>query len=99
MHNENHLFKKDLLEQLSPTLLKLTSEYKNYSEIQLSYDSKSFSAYQADCKSALTHLHLLTKVLSWASEKNVSICDANYESDLDKIISDAKAAMRDYKNI
>lgn len=61
MHNENQSFKNELLEQLAPILHKVTLEYKNYSENKLSFDAKSFSTYQSDCKSALTHLHLLIK--------------------------------------
>jgi hypothetical protein len=99
MHNENQSFKNELLEQLAPILDKVTSEYKTYLANKLSYDAKSFSSYQADCKSALTHLHLLIKILSWASEKNNYICNYDHESDLDKIIFDAKTAMCDYKNL
>jgi hypothetical protein len=57
-------------------------------------DPKGFVAYQAGCRAALTHIHLLVKLAHWArssSGEGTSPFDAEQ---LDRLVREAEAALR-----
>lgn len=91
-----HEFRTELIEILPCLLSKVTDEYKDFVISQTSTDVKSFAAYQAACRTALTHLQLLIKISMWAepaASGETMIDDA--ESDLDQLIMDARRAIQE----
>ena len=83
-----------LIEQLPLLLFKATNEYKGFAAAQKSDDVKSFAAYQAACRAALTHLQLLIKIAAWAQPNMGKEILIDEDNELDQLIFDARTAVQ-----
>lgn len=83
-----------LLNQLPFLLSKATNEYKDFAAGQTPDDVKSFAAYQAACRAALTHLQLLIKIAAWAQPNMGKEILIDEDNELDQLIVDARTAVQ-----
>ena len=57
-------------------------------------DAKAFVAYQAGCRAALTHIHLLVKLAHWASPRGDDEAPTVDDEQLDRMVREAETALR-----
>jgi hypothetical protein len=87
-------FRRDLLADLPGLIGKAVRGYSRFTTDRPPDDPKGFVAYQAGCRAALTHIHLLVKLAHWArssSGEGTSPFDAEQ---LDRLVREAEAALR-----
>lgn len=65
-------FRSNFVADFPRLLSKALQEYRRFSASPVGDDAKSFAVYQAGCRAALAHVHLLVKLVDWAcsSESN-----------------------------
>jgi hypothetical protein len=86
-------FRRDLQADLPGLISKAMREYGRFAMDRPPDDPKGFIAYQAGCRAALTHIHLLLKLAIWARSSHE---DANSPLDaeqLDRLVREAEAAL------
>ena len=77
---------------LNPVLKKMLVQYQNFLEQPVSLEAKNFTVYHNACKSVLTHISILLKLLQ--SEQNTS----KDEPDLLALIERAKVQTADLED-
>jgi len=87
----------ELVDGMPVFLSKAADEYKEFTTTLTSNDVKSFVAYQAACRTALTHLQLLIKIAAWAEQAMGDGIVSEDDSDIDQLILEARAAIQSNK--
>jgi len=85
-------FRRQVVTSLPGALRRALDVYARYAAEIPCDDARAFAGYQAGCRAALSHLHLLLKLAQWtiAGEATGS-CVA--DADLDRLIREAEAAL------
>jgi hypothetical protein len=85
--------RRDLLRNLPGLLGRAIHTYGRFAYETPPEDSKGFVAYQAGCRAALAHIHLLVKLAHWAratTEDGLAIEECEQ---LDRLVREAEAAL------
>jgi hypothetical protein len=85
--------RSDLLRNLPGLLNRAIGTYGRFAGEIPPEDSKGFVAYQAGCRAALAHIHLLVKLAHWAratTEGELAIGECEH---LDRLVREAEAAL------
>ncbi len=88
-------FRRDVLADLPGLLERALAGYGRYASGLPPADTKGFVAYQAACRAALSHIHLLVKLAHWAragAASGVAVPDADQ---LDRLVREAEEALAD----
>jgi hypothetical protein len=88
-------FRRDLLANLPSLIGKAIRGYERFTADHPPDDAKGFVAYQAGCRAALAHIHLLVKLAHWARSSGVSGAPPFDAEQLDRMVREAEAALRD----
>lgn len=86
-------FRRDLLRSLPRLLERAIGTYGRFSTEMPPEDSKGFVAYQAGCRAALAHIHLLVKLVHWARAVPDDESAAGDFEHLDRLVEEAEAAL------
>jgi hypothetical protein len=87
--------RRDLVRRLPRLLEKALSTYTYFANTTPPEGAKDFTAFQASCRAALAHIHLLIKLAQWARSVSDDGC-ALYASDdehIHKLIEEAETAL------
>jgi hypothetical protein len=87
-------FRRDLLANLPGLIGKAMQGYSRFTTDHPPDDAKGFVAYQAGCRAALTHIHLLVKLADWASSGNEERTSTFNAEQLDRLVREAEAVLR-----
>lgn len=85
--------RRDLLRNLPGLLGRAIGTYGRFANDTPPEDSKGFVAYQAGCRAALAHIHLLVKLAHWAratTEDELALEECEH---LDRLVREAEAAL------
>ncbi|QNT69644.1 hypothetical protein [Defluviicoccus vanus] len=90
--------RQDLVTRLSRLLDKALSVYAYFANSTPPEGSKDFAAFQANCRAALAHVHLLIKLAQWArNAADVSSEISPGDDDhIHQLIEEAEAALDQY---
>lgn len=89
-------FRKDVLAELPALLERALAGYGRFATGTPPSDTKGFVAYQAACRAALSHIHLLVKLAHWARAGAVESGPMAADADqLDRLVREAEAALAD----
>ena len=86
-------FRRDLLADLPGLISKAMRGYSRFTMDRPPDDPKGFIAYQAGCRAALTHIHLLLKLASWARSSHADATSLFDAEQLDRLVREAEAAL------
>jgi hypothetical protein len=86
--------RRDLLANLPRLLAKAIRGYERFTVDIPPGDAKAFVAYQAGCRAALTHIHLLVKLAHWASPRGDDEAPTVDDEQLDRMVREAETALR-----
>jgi hypothetical protein len=86
--------RRDLLADLPGLLAKAIRGYERFTVDVPPEDAKAFVAYQAGCRAALTHIHLLVKLAHWANPRGDEGAPAVDDEQLDRMVREAETALR-----
>jgi hypothetical protein len=86
--------RRDLLANLPGLLAKAIRGYERFTVDHPPEDAKAFVAYQAGCRAALTHIHLLVKLAHWASPRGDEGVPPVDDEQLDRMVREAETALR-----
>jgi hypothetical protein len=86
--------RRDLLANLPRLLAKAIRGYERFAVDLPPEDVKAFVAYQAGCRAALTHIHLLVKLAHWARPHGDEEAPTLDDEQLDRIVREAETALR-----
>ncbi|SCA55407.1 conserved hypothetical protein [Candidatus Terasakiella magnetica] len=88
---------QSLLAGLLPSLIQsATISYEAFSKAEIPVDAKGFAAHHAACKSALSHVELLTKLARWAEKTEESAPPSLSEDDeIAGLLAGARAALQE----
>lgn len=87
--------RRDLVRRLPRLLEKALSTYAYFASTTPPEGAKDFTAFQASCRAALAHIHLLIKLAQWARSGADDTCPVYTDDDEDihKLIEEAEAAL------
>jgi hypothetical protein len=85
-------FRDDALAALPGLLDRAIDTYKRFASEVPPEDTKGFVAYQAGCRAALAHIHLLVKLVHWARSSAGAAPCADDEQ-LDRLVREAELAL------
>lgn len=83
----------DLLGNLPGLLARAIGTYGRFANEIPPEDSKGFLAYQAGCRAALSHVHLLVKLAHWARASIDDDSAVDEFEHLDRLVREAEAAL------
>lgn len=83
----------DVLRRLPRLLKKAVAAYEALALMESSGNAKEFAAYQANCKAALAHVHLLIKLADWARKVPRPDVDGEFAENVETLISEAESAL------
>lgn len=86
-------FRRDLLFTLPKLLVRAIETYGRFANEVPPDDSKGFVAYQAGCRAALAHIHLLVKLAHWARAATDDELAVDECEQLDRLVREAEAAL------
>jgi hypothetical protein len=86
--------RRDLLADLPGLLAKAIRGYERFTVDHPPEDAKAFVAYQAGCRAALTHIHLLVKLAHWAAPRADEGASPVDDEQLDRMVREAESALR-----
>jgi hypothetical protein len=86
-------FRRDLLADLPGLISKAMREYGRFTMDRPSDDPRGFIAYQAGCRAALTHVHLLLKLAIWARSSHEEATSPFDAEQLGRLVREAEAAL------
>jgi hypothetical protein len=87
-------FRRDLLAGLPGLIGKAMRGYGRFTTDHPPDDPKGFVAYQAGCRAALTHIHLLVKLTQWARSSSGEATSPFEAEQLDRMVREAEGALR-----
>jgi hypothetical protein len=87
-------FRRDLLVGLPDLIGKAMRGYSRFTTDRPPDDPKGFVAYQAGCRAALTHIHLLVKLAQWARSSSGQATSPFDAQQLDRMVREAEEALR-----
>lgn len=85
--------RRDLLGNLPGLLARAIGTYGRFANETPPEDSKGFVAYQAGCRGALAHIHLLVKLAHWARATIDDEFVAGEFENLDRLVREAEEAL------
>jgi hypothetical protein len=85
--------RRDLLRNLPGLLGRAIGTYGRFASETPPEDSKGFVAYQAGCRAALAHIHLLMKLAHWARATTEGELALEESEQLDRLVREAEAAL------
>jgi len=85
--------RRDLLGNLPGLLARAIGTYGRFANETPPEDSKGFLAYQAGCRGALSHIHLLVKLAHWARAAIDDDVVAGEFEHLDRLVREAEEAL------
>lgn len=88
-------FRRELLVSLPGLIDRAIRNYGHFAADQPPIDAKGFLAYQAGCRAAITHIHLLVKLADWARSTSAEESLAFGSDQLDRLVREAEVALRD----
>lgn len=89
-------FRSNVLAELPALLERALAGYGRFATGTPPADTKGFVAYQAACRAALSHIHLLVKLAHWARPGVIDSGPAATDADqLDRFVREAEAALAD----
>jgi hypothetical protein len=86
-------FRRDLLADLPGLIGRAMRGYRRFTMDRPPEDPKGFIAYQAGCRAALTHIHLLLKLASWAMSSHPDETSMFDAEQLEGLVREAEAAL------
>ena len=92
-HTDIQVIRQELQETLPGLIEVATHSYQTFVATPPPDDARGFTAYQAACRSALTHLQLLIKLSGWAETGITDGENLTGDDELRGLISDARAAL------
>lgn len=87
-------FRRDLLADLPGLIGRAMRDYSRFTTDRPPEDPKGFIAYQAGCRAALTHIHLLLKLASWAMSSHLDETSMFDAEQLEGLVRQAEAALQ-----
>ena len=87
-------FRRDLLADLPGLIGRAMRAYSRLTTDRPPEDPKGFVAYQAGCRAALTHIHLLLKLASWAMSSHTDETSMFDAEQLEGLVREAEAALQ-----
>ncbi len=87
--------RRELLANLPGLIGKAIRGYERFTANPAPDDAKGFVAYQAGCRAALAHIHLLVKLAHWARPSDVEAAPPFDGAQLDRLVREAEAALGD----
>lgn len=87
--------RRDLLANLPGLIAKAMRGYARFTTDHPPEDAKGFAAYQAGCRAALAHIHLLVKLAHWARPSGGEEAPPFDADQLDRMVREAELALRD----
>jgi len=85
--------RRDLLGNLPGLLARAIGTYGRFANETPPEDGKGFLAYQAGCRAALSHIHLLVKLAHWARGAADDEFVAGEFEHLDRLVREAEEAL------
>ena len=85
-------FRRELIADLPRLLEQAVRSYSRFAAECFPEDSKSFVAYQAGCRAALAHVHLLVKLAQWTRSTEEDSSPLETEQ-LDQMVREAEDAL------
>lgn len=85
--------RRDLLGNLPGLLARAIGTYGRFANETPPEDSKGFLAYQAGCRGALAHIHMLVKLAHWARAAIDDEFVAGEFEHLDRLVREAEDAL------
>lgn len=85
--------RRDLVASLPGLLDRAIVTYGRFATETPPEDSKGFVAYQAGCRAALAHVHLLVKLAHWARAARDDDIAVGECEQLDRLVREAEAAL------
>lgn len=61
--------RRDVLQRLPALLARALAVYAEFAATPAPAEAKAFTAFQASCRAALAHVHLLVKLAEWAGDE------------------------------
>jgi hypothetical protein len=89
------VFRQELLASLPGLIDKAVRSYGRFAADRPPDDPKGFLAYQAGCRAAVTHIHLLVKLADWAQSSGAEEALSSGAEQLDRMVREAEVALRD----
>jgi len=88
---------RSLLSDLLPGLIQSAAcSYEAFSQAEVPEDAKGFSAHHSACKSALSHVELLTKLARWAeTEEDEQTPTLSEDDEIAGLLAGARAALQE----
>jgi hypothetical protein len=86
----------DVIQRLPRLLEKAMVAYTALSLSEAPENAKEFAAFQANCRAALTHVHLLIKLAEWARKADQPKASGELSDSIEALISEAEAALQGY---
>ncbi|WP_240796801.1 hypothetical protein [Terasakiella sp. SH-1] len=89
-----------LLADLLPSLIQsATISYEAFSNADVPEDAKGFAAHHAACKSALSHMELLTKLARWAEKTEEEAAPVlSEDEEIAGLLAGARAALQELES-
>ena len=81
-----------LSDWLPDYIFKAVSDYSKFTNADPPQEPKSFASYQAACRAALAHIHLLVGLARWVGAEAGSFSEGVNE-DLERLLHDASLAL------
>lgn len=95
-----HTLRSDILHRMPRLIDKAVKGYVGLASLPAPEDPKQYAAFQANCRAALTHLHLLLKLADWArTAERTAEGDAAApakEAAIDELIRQAELALAEF---
>lgn len=90
--------RRDLVDRLPRLLDKALSTYAYFASAPPPEGAKDFTAFQASCRAALAHIHLLIKLAQWAQSVAADNDPSGADEDerIHRLIEEAEVALSQY---
>ena len=91
---------RNLLSDILPSLIQgATNSYETFSQAEIPEDAKGFAAHHAACKSALSHVELLTKLVRWADKTDEDqVPKLSEDDEIAGLLAGARAALQELES-
>jgi hypothetical protein len=91
-----HTLRSDILHRLPHLIDKAVKGYVGLASLPAPEDPKQYAAFQANCRAALAHLHLLLKLADWARTAAPEPAVSSKDRSIDELIRQAELALAEF---